>query len=267
MGSPVSPIVADIYMEDFEDKALLSAPNPPKLWLRYVDDTFVLLHEYDVDNFTRHINSLDPHIQFTMEPEQGGSLPFLDLSIHVLDDGSTKITIYRKPTHTDQYLNFRSNHPIQHKQSVVRILFNRADNYVTTEEDRNAERRHVRRALRANNYTPWAMKIRPRQAPTSEAHLDTGARPTVAIPYISGLSEELARTYKNYGVNSYMKPINTIRQQLVRPKDATPLECQSCVIYQLQCNEQRSHSYIGETKLALHPSHRTPEERQTHSCG
>ena len=42
MGSPISPLMANIFMEEFEVKALQSLPNPPSLWLRFVDDTFVI---------------------------------------------------------------------------------------------------------------------------------------------------------------------------------------------------------------------------------
>ena len=114
MGSLISPLVANCYMEQFGEVAI-STPHPPSLSLRYVDDTFTVLHEYDVEEFTDHINSIDPHIKFRVEPEKDSKLPFLDLCTHILDDGSTKITIYWKPTHTDQYLNFKF--PLNHKRS------------------------------------------------------------------------------------------------------------------------------------------------------
>ncbi|XP_070550931.1 uncharacterized protein [Ptychodera flava] len=153
-------------MEYFEDRAISTAPYPPSLWLRYVDDTFVNTEETAVDSLTQHINSIDPHIQFTIEPESDHKLPFLDLCINVNDDTSTKITIYRKPTHTDQYLNFQSHHPLIHKRSVVRTLTNRALQYVTTSDDKRAELQHIHDALRANGYEEWALDI-----PTNKTEL------------------------------------------------------------------------------------------------
>ena len=66
MGSPVSHIVANLYMEDFEERALSSFSNPPRFWGRYVDDTMVILKTVDIDSFTSHINNISPHIKFTM---------------------------------------------------------------------------------------------------------------------------------------------------------------------------------------------------------
>ena len=42
MGSPLSQVVANLYMEAFENRALQLAPLQPRMWVRYVDDTFVL---------------------------------------------------------------------------------------------------------------------------------------------------------------------------------------------------------------------------------
>ena len=77
MGSPVSPIVANIYMEAFEERALSTALHPPKIWKRYVDDTFVVQLQSQRDEFFHHINQVDTSIKFTME-EAGpnGSIPF-----------------------------------------------------------------------------------------------------------------------------------------------------------------------------------------------
>ena len=65
MGSPISPIVANIFMEDFEQKAISTAPHLPYFWKRYVDDTFTILESSHRRAFLDYINSIDQHIQFT----------------------------------------------------------------------------------------------------------------------------------------------------------------------------------------------------------
>ena len=87
-------------MEYLEQKALSTAPNPPKFWGRYVDDTFVIQKEANKQSFLQHINSVDPAIRFTVEDnKEDGSIPFLDTIVKPEADGSLSITVYRKPTH------------------------------------------------------------------------------------------------------------------------------------------------------------------------
>ena len=77
MGSPVSPIVANLFMENFQMSTLQSSPNPPLLWKRFVDDTFVIINKVHKEEFLTHINSVDSNIQFIAEdPGPDGSLPF-----------------------------------------------------------------------------------------------------------------------------------------------------------------------------------------------
>ena len=75
---PISPIVANLFMEKFEVKAINSTHNQPRLLLRYVHDTVVIQKTEYSHQFLQQINSTDPHIQFTAEtPCTAGSIPFL----------------------------------------------------------------------------------------------------------------------------------------------------------------------------------------------
>ena len=47
MESPISPIVANLFMEDLEVQAIRTSPTPPTLWKRFVDDTFTIIKKED----------------------------------------------------------------------------------------------------------------------------------------------------------------------------------------------------------------------------
>ena len=141
MGSPVSPIVANLYMEYLEQKTLSTAPNPPRFWCRYVDDTFVIDKEVNKQGFLQHINSVDPAIRFTVEDnKEDGSIPFLDTIVKPEADGTLSITVYRKPTHTDQYLQWDSHHHLSAKFSVTHTLSHRASTVCSKPELLQQER-------------------------------------------------------------------------------------------------------------------------------
>ncbi|XP_072041101.1 uncharacterized protein [Amphiura filiformis] len=115
MGSPVSPIVANLFMEWLEQEAITTAPLDckPKLWRRYVDDILEIINKDSTQKLTDHLNTTDQsgNIKFTYEEEKEGQIPFLDTLLIRKQDGTVKLLVYRKKTHTDQYLSFKSQHP------------------------------------------------------------------------------------------------------------------------------------------------------------
>ena len=113
-------------MEDVEKKAIENFSHSPKIWLRYVDDTFVIIEQEISQKNFEHINKLEPSIKFPQELENDNKIPFLDMEITRSNDGSLQAKIYRKSTHSDHYSNFRSDHPVQYKRSVVNTLMHRA---------------------------------------------------------------------------------------------------------------------------------------------
>ena len=161
--------------------------------------------------------------------------------------------IYHKPKHTDQDLNFSSNHPLEHKHSVVRTLTDRAKEFVTTSKDQECELKHVHNALRMNGYTEWALVVPKQKAKTSPTSTNKGNTrpPSIGLPYVQGLSERLSKTFRQHGVIVYHKPVNTLRSILVHPKDKTPKDKKCGVIYEITCDQDPAHVYIGETKRPL----------------
>ena len=131
MGSPVSPIVANIFMADLEKKAISTMENPPKLWLRFVDDALSIVKRHKAEMILQHLNKQHPGILFTWEIEDNKCLPYLDTLISRVLNGRLSTTVYRKPTQTDRYLAYDSHHPQSAKFSVVDSLLKRAENIVT----------------------------------------------------------------------------------------------------------------------------------------
>ena len=73
------------------------------------------------------------------------------------EDGTIRTRVFRKETHTDQFLNFDSNHPLEHKRGVVRTLTLRAKSIVSDLGERKKELEHVRKALGYNGYPDWML--------------------------------------------------------------------------------------------------------------
>ena len=182
----------------------------------------------------------------------------LDVLAHRQEDGSIKTTVYRKKTHTDQYLNFESHHPIYQRLGVARTLLDRANNIVTDEQDRIVEEKHVESALRNNKYPKWTVKTTKQAIQNKEKKTRTKKqikdqmkpRGQVTLPYLRGTTERLIKIYKSYGIRSAVRPGTTLRKELVHPKDKIPKQKTTGCVYQVPCRNCNK-VFIGETSRCL----------------
>ena len=205
MGGPCSPVVANIVMDHLFRKCQETAPENirPRVALKFVDDSFEVVKKASLDALTDHMNQLDEtgNLKFTSEEESDNRLPFLDTLVHRNGDGSLSTSVYRKPTHTDQYLHFTSHHTLALSRSVVRTLMDRAKNLVSKEEDKPHEVAHVKKALMMCGYPAGIIagvlkKTAQSRQLSSNSDRDRRKRTQdhkgsslVVLPYLQGLSE------------------------------------------------------------------------------
>ena len=263
MGSPISPIVANLFMEGLETKALATSPAPPTLWKRYVDDTFIIIHRAEKNNFLQHLNSIDDNIHFTCkEADENGAIAFLDMLITPDEEGRLNTSVYRKATHTDQYLHWDSHHAVNSKYSMVGTLFHRARTICSTPMQLQKEEKHLHQSLKRCKYPDWAtnrVKLRSQasaakrrkekhQRRTDQSSNTKTPKPYTVVPYHQGLSESYKNICRKYGIDVHLKGGHTIKDHLMAPKDKDPLLKKSGLIYRYKCDRvDCEDEYIGES--------------------
>ena len=185
-----------------------------------MDDTFVIHKEVNKQDFLQHINSVDPNIRFTVEDnKEDGSIPFLGTIVKPEADGSLSITVYRKPMHTDQYLQWDSHHHLSAKFNVTNTLSHRAKTVCNRPELLQQEMDHLRKALTKCKYPKWALdKVEKRINKSTSKTIDgvnnhgtTGAQAVtnevkmkdhIVIPYTQGLCKSIKKICGRYGIQN-----------------------------------------------------------------
>ena len=77
-----------------------------------------------------------------MKIEKDNTIHFLDTTVTRDSDGLLITTVYRKPTHTDQYLAYDSHQPQSVKRGVVKSLYDRAKHLTTKPSVISEEKKH-----------------------------------------------------------------------------------------------------------------------------
>ena len=118
MGTRMAPSFANLFLGYFEANALEKAPFHPHIWLRYIDDIFMIWTEGS-DNlkiFIDYLNNIHPTIKFTSSHSYT-NVPFLDVNVS-LNNGNIYTDLYTKPTDKHQHLLFSSCHPLHTKKAI-----------------------------------------------------------------------------------------------------------------------------------------------------
>ena len=157
--------------------------------------------------------------------ESDNSLPFLDVLIVKERNGKLTTTLYQKPTHTNRFLNYNSQHSVSQKRGLICTLLNRINSkLITKKKDKTIEMKKLMEALRHNNYPDWFLKqtINRMNISTTKSRVTSNhqeKKGTVILPYISGLSEKITRILKSFDVQVCTKPLKTIKDILPSTKD------------------------------------------------
>jgi hypothetical protein len=155
MGGPLSTFFADLVIENRIESKIASHPiwGPACDWVRKADDTFLVwkLSIEELHAFHQFLNSLHPTIQWTMQIEDDGKMPFLDILV-IKTSSNLETTVYRKPSASDRYTHFTSSQAWREKIIVITTLRKRAEAYCSNNELKQKELQHLESTFHSNGY-------------------------------------------------------------------------------------------------------------------
>ena len=235
-GVTYKPHSSNQYMENFEVNGLSISSHPLGLWKRYADDTFVVIKTaHKSGSWTTSNPYTSAYDSLWRPPGQMVILPFLDTGHPLKPNGSLETTVYRKPTHTDQYLQWNNHHTISAKLHVVSTLHHGARAVCSNPQLLQREEEYLQEVLSRCKYPVWVlnrMKIKSRTQTipvnnntgtnTSTSTTSNNQRPHMVVPYTKGLSKSLKNVCSKkwdtgilLGVLNHLKP--SYRSQRHRP--------------------------------------------------
>jgi hypothetical protein len=259
MGAKPAPPLANIWLSKYEPEIRDSA----KIFERYMDDIIREIKRQEIEAILRRINQLHPTLKFTIEQEEDGRLPFLDLQIsHV--GNSLSSTWYVKPTDTGLIMNFHALAPRRYKKSVVQSFVHRIYRCCSSRENVMSSLERAKNVLDKNQYPPsfydpiiqeTLRKIEAEtiqqeptpQQPAPNSSPDPSPRYMFKIQYRGTVTDKFVKTL--YEVKAPVVPVITLRK--IRTfvstlKAQIPDEIVSRVVYKFTCPSCNA-CYVGQT--------------------
>ncbi|XP_020295370.1 uncharacterized protein LOC109860580 [Pseudomyrmex gracilis] len=263
MGSPLSPIIVDIVLQDLETHCLNSLNITPPFYFRYVDDILMAAPREHIDPIFNCFNSYHPRLKFTIEIEEGRSINFLDTSISVINN-KLLLNWYHKPTFSGRYLNFFSQHPLNQKIGIIYGIIDRAV-LLSHPSFHNGNLIKAIQILLANDYpldlifktvrrrlhclfSGKLNVVNGEYNPESERL--SGARGYFTLPFVSGTTDSISKSLKRNDFKLSFRILNTLRNFIKVHKDDLSHDSLCNVVYKINCSSCDA-SYVGQTSRQL----------------
>lgn len=251
MGSPISPFLAEIFMSRLE-KDLSKSELFPRRWFRYVDDIFAVIKKTQLRRFLKKLNEYHPNIKFTIEEEQNGKLPFLDVLVLRNEDNVVEFDVYRKPSSTDRYITRNSQHSQAHKIASFHSMVHRLVNLPLTEEKFQLEEERIKQAAITNGFPKQLItKLIRKKLRRVERRRNTTLQPQerqkkipIVVTYHPSLNNRLGNCLRSNGFKLINKPATKLGEYLGSTKDKIENDLKSG-IYSVSC--ECGEQYIGQT--------------------
>ena len=240
-----SPVVANLAMEDIKKRALSTFHTPSCFWKRYVDEPCSSSLGPDLA-FPGPSEPYELCVQFTVEEESDGRLAFLDVQLSGSDGGSVNILACCKATHTNQYSAFESHHPVAHKVAVVKTLMSPAEALSSSGVEWAQEEKEITGTLKENGYASsfvYKHSCLGRPRPDREKQRP---KTILTLSYISNPLEAITRVLAPLDIQVVFRPLMTLRQLLVHPKDRVPMDERKEAVYSISCTLCLK-VYVGQT--------------------
>ena len=140
--------------------------------------------------------------------------------------GNLITKLYQKPTHTNWFPNFNSQHSLSQRRGLISTLCHRINSkLITKKTDKPIEIKKLIDTLKKNDYPEWFVRQTLRRNNknwndhTKEVSFFSNERKElVMLPYLAGFT----KNYKNFevfNVKVCTKPIKTIKNILPTTKD------------------------------------------------
>lgn len=279
MGSPLGPVLANIFMVHLENNLVPSLSEVMSLWYRYVDDTLTFIQEDKIEEVIEILNGFHPSINFTYEKEYDGCIAFLDVKLIRKDNGSFITEVYRKITDTNIYLHWKAFAPDTWKIGTLKGLFRRAFVVCSEEDGLKKEINHLKWVFSKINQYPVSVidktlksvkeKIRMESVPVdnqinsdiitvNEIPTENRIQPYMVLPYKGYLGNQVLKLFKNkvFGMlPTTVSPRITFKGTNLGSffpiKDRVKKEHRNDLVYEYKCDVTSGcnplESYIGET--------------------